>query len=302
MVAVPEPLSASFALQSVIWTRGKGCAELATTLSSDALRVEGDLDDVCRSERADLLVSRKLTSFDLVSVAVPFEVDLTSIKSIVGAVAGGPHSELVAVVARQLGTNLGLSNELLCAYGPDYSQETAQARVETLSSVADGMPYRLVATQEPVDLINELDEGALLVAGAAGGSWLQRQFLGPGRRLRSRAPAGTVVVRDAPQRAFHLLREPELYVSPMLGSGEALRMLGHPVLPVADGGRLVGIVRRSALLLVGDGVQVGSVMEDPVAVTVDTTLEQVGEVAEALGGAPVPVVDDAGLLVGVVGP
>jgi CBS domain-containing protein len=260
------------------------------------------LEDVCRSERADLLVTKKLTSFDLVTVAIPHELDLEAVDSIVAAVAGGPHSDLAAVVAHQIGENLSVEAELLSAYRPDESRAEAESRVALLSTVGKGMPYRLVETDKPEDLVAEIDEGTLLVAGAPGGSWLQRQFFGPGRRLRSRAPAGTVVVRSAPQRAFHILREPEVYLSPMLGSGDALRMLDFPVLPVAENGKLVGIVRRSALLLVGHGVLVGSVMEDPVAVRLDTPTDEVGEVGQALGGAPVPVIDEDGFLVGVVGP
>ena len=302
MVPLPEPSSSPFALRSVIWTRGKGCGELAAAIQPTALRVEGTLEDICRAERADLLVSRKLTSFDLVPVAVPHELDLAATTSIVAAVAGGPHSDLAALVAYQMGEMLSVPADILCAYGLGESRAEALAQIEILSTVVDGMPFRLVETEEPADLVEELDDGTLLVVGAPGGSWFQRQFFGPGRRLQGRAPAGTVVVRSAPQRAFHFLREPEVYLSPMLGSGDALRMLEYPVLPVADNGKLVGIVRRSSLHLVGHGIQVASVMEDPVAVTVDTPMDEVGEVAQALGGAPVPVIDDEGFLVGVVGP
>ncbi len=164
------------------------------------------------------------------------------------------------------------------------------------------MPYRLIEAEDPADLTAELDEGSLLVVGAPGGSWLQRHFFGTGRKLQHRAPAGTIVVRSAPQRAFQLLRQPEVWVSPMLSSTDALRVVEFPVLPVAEDGRLVGIVRRSALMMVGDGTHVGALMEDPVAVQVDTPVHEIGEVAEALGGSPVPVVDADGFLVGVVGP
>lgn len=302
MVALPEQSPPPFALQSVIWTRGKGCGELATILDPSSLRVEGKLEEICRAERADLLVTKKMTSFDLVSVAVPHELDLAATTSIVAAVAGGPHSDLAAAVARQLGERLDVPAELLSAYGPDDDQAAAQSSLDALSALADGMLNRLVQTEQPADLVEELDKGTLLIAGAPGGSWLQRQFFGPGRKLQTRAPAGTVVVRSAPQRAFHLLREPDAYLSPMLGSGDALRLLEYAVLPVADNGKLVGMVRRSALLLVGHGIQVGSIMEDPVAVTFDTPVDEIGEVGQALGGAPVPVIDDDGFLVGVVGP
>lgn len=302
MVAFPAQTPSPSALQSVVWTRGKGCGELATTLEPGGLRVEGKLEDICRAERADLLVTKKMTSFDLVSVAVPHELELAATTSIVAAVAGGPHSDLAAVLARQLGANLGVPAELLSAYGPEDIQSEAQSSLDTLSALADGMPYRLVQTEKPADLVDELDGGTLLVVGAPGGSWLQRQFFGQGRKLQNRAPAGTVVVRSAPQRAFHLLREPDAYLSPMLGSGDALRLLEYPVLPVAENGKLVGIVRRSALLLAGHGISVGSIMEDPVAVQADTPIDEVGEVAQALGGAPVPVIDDEGFLIGVVGP
>ena len=48
MVALPEQTPSPSALQSVVWTRGKGCGELATTLDPGGLRVEGKLEEICR--------------------------------------------------------------------------------------------------------------------------------------------------------------------------------------------------------------------------------------------------------------
>ncbi|MDF1594579.1 MAG: hypothetical protein P1T08_00590 [Acidimicrobiia bacterium] len=302
MVAAPQPESSHFSLRSVVWTRGEGCGELADAISPGAVRVEGDLEEICRAARAELLVTRRLTNFNLVSVAVPHELDLEAVTSVTAAVAGGPHSELAAVVARQLSESLDVSAELVSSYGADDRRSEVRESLAMIAALVEDIPYRLIEADQPADLTAELDAGSLLVVGAPGGSWLQRQFFGTGRRLQNRAPSGTVVVRSAPQRAFQLLRQPEAYVSPMLGTADALALIEFPVLPVADNGKLVGIVRRSALMLAGAGTQVGEVMEDPVAVMVDSPIDEIGQVGEALGGAPVPVIDDDGFLVGVVGP
>lgn len=95
---------------TVVWTRGKGCAELADLLAfNETNRIVGDVDDACISQRADLLVSKRLPGdFDLVSVAVPVDFQPKKVTSVVATVAGGPHSLLAAETAAQLGRSLGV--------------------------------------------------------------------------------------------------------------------------------------------------------------------------------------------------
>ncbi len=89
-------------LQRVAWTRGGGCADAANLLAGGtAMRIEGDLRTTCVRERIDALVSRKLSSFDLVPVIVPQSVDFENVERVTAAVGGGPHSPFaVAVAAR----------------------------------------------------------------------------------------------------------------------------------------------------------------------------------------------------------
>ena len=62
---------------TVVWTRGKGCLELAEALGGgDTGRVSGDLVESCIRHKADVLVSKKLPSgFDLVNVVVPVDFE-----------------------------------------------------------------------------------------------------------------------------------------------------------------------------------------------------------------------------------
>jgi hypothetical protein len=74
---------------SVVWTRGKGCAELAELLDRGSpTRVQGDLRTECIEARADLLVSRRLPpSFDFVSMAVPSDF----VPGTVGSIGSDPR-------------------------------------------------------------------------------------------------------------------------------------------------------------------------------------------------------------------
>ena len=48
--------------RAVVWTRGKGCAELADLLGGgESSRVSGDPAEACINYRADLLVARRLS-------------------------------------------------------------------------------------------------------------------------------------------------------------------------------------------------------------------------------------------------
>jgi hypothetical protein len=104
----------------VVWTRGNGCSELAELLSDVTPdRISGDLVEQCISQRADLLVSRRLPgSFDLVNVAVPLDFEPENVTGVVSAVAGGPHSFLAAETASRIGRRLGVEAEMISAVRP----------------------------------------------------------------------------------------------------------------------------------------------------------------------------------------
>lgn len=282
--------------QAVVWTRGRGCSELAGLLGPSS-RISGDPAKECIEQRADLLVARKLPgNFDLVSVAVPVDFQPDKVTSVVATVAGGPHSRLAAETAARLGASLGVPAEMVTASGPE---DDSSAVVEVLDYIGDDLPTlerRVVEVDGVTELVDSLDEGALLVLGAPGGSWLQRAMFGPGARLRRTAQAGAVIVRSAPDRVFRFMGDP-VYVAPLRQADDTLLFHGEHTLAVAEEGRLVGLVRRQRLVDAGPE-PVHSVMEEAVSVRVHETIEEAWELEPTFGPDPIPVTDEEENLVG----
>jgi len=282
---------------SVVWSRGKGCAELAELLSEQAPRISGDPADACIEHRADLLVARKLPgAFDLVNVAVPVDFQPSKVTSVVAAVAGGPHSLLAAETAANLGSAIGVPARMVSASGPGQDISDVEDVLAQIGSSLPRLERRVVQVDGIAELVETLDEGALLVLGASGGSWIQRAVFGPGARLRRTAQAGAVVVRSAPDRVFRFMGEP-VYVAPLRQADDTLRLHAENTLAVADEGRLVGVVRREQLELAGIH-HVESVMEDAVSVRVDETIVEAWELEPTFGADPIPVTDHDEHLVG----
>ena len=281
----------------VLWTRGAGCREMAVSLG-EALAVSGDLGVACARHRADLLVARKLTSFSLVSTVVPHGFDPDVVTDVVAAVGGGPHSMLAGRVAAQLVESLGVPGSLVSASPAPEDDAVAEAVLQEVGDALPGLALKVVRAESARHLVDGMPEGSLLVVGAPGGSWFQRQFFGPGRQLVVRAPAGAVVVRRAPRRCFHAMDDPVAF-GPQMPVSEALRLLEDDSAPVVEEGRLIGIVRRSVLESNARG-EVGMVMEDPVFVREDDALDATSEIAGFV--SPIPVVDGEGRLRGVIRP
>lgn len=282
----------------VVWTRGKGCLELAEALGgSDPSRLQGDLIEGCIGERADFLVSKRLPSgFDLVNVAVPVDFDADKVTKVVATVAGGPHSLLAAETAVSIADSLGVEAEMLSAA---VDEEQIQTVGDMLDQIATDLPtigWRVVVVDGIAKLVENLEDGALLVLGAPGGSWLNRSRTGPGARLRRTAQAGAVIVRSAPDRVFRFMGDP-VYVAPLRHADDTLRIHTENTLAVADGGRLVGLVRREGLIRAGDA-PVATVMEDAMSVRVDETIVEAQELEAMFGRDPIPVTDHDEHLVG----
>lgn len=282
----------------VVWSRGKGCSELADLLGDgDASRISGDLAEGVISHRADLLVARKFPgNFDLVSVAVPVDFQPEKVTTVVATVAGGPHSLLAVETARQLGAALGVPAQIVSGSDPDRDSD---ATTEILDRIGLGFPdmeRRVIEVEGISELVETLDEGALLVLGEPGGSWLQRSMFGPGARLRRTAHGGAVIVRSAPDRVFRFMGEP-VYVAPLRHADDTLRLHGEKTLAVAEDGCLVGLVRRDRLIHAGAD-PVGSVMEEALSVRVDETLIEARELEPMFGEDPIPVTDHDEHLVG----
>ncbi|MGH8912564.1 MAG: hypothetical protein ACRDVD_08630 [Acidimicrobiia bacterium] len=267
----------------------------------ETARVQGDPAKACIDERADLLVARRLSSFDLVDTVVPIDVDPAGVESVVAAVAGGPHSVLAARVARDLGKSLGVEASMVSAYQTGGDAEAAVGVVEEIYPQVPDIEYRTLEAIDMSDLVSNLPEHTLLVFGAPGGSWFQRRVFGPGARLRSHAPAGAVVVQSAPQRVFQVMGEP-VFVAPLLQAGDTLRIRPESMLAVADAGRLVGLVRRSRLLELTPITPVGQAMEDPVSIGHAEPVTAAQPLRPLFGLDPIPVIDEVENLVGGLAP
>lgn len=283
----------------VLWTRGDGCAELATALSPlEPVRVVGDLTKACIEQKAQLLVSRRLSSTDLIACASPVDFSTEKVEAVVAAVAGGPHSALAATIARTLGRHLRVPAWLACAYREPEEKTAAEDLVQALSLEAGVEGWIYQAAEVPA-LLEQLPENSLLVFGAPGGSWFQRSLFGQGARLRHNAPRGAVIVRSAPTRVFQTMSAP-VFVGPLLPVPEALKLHEAAVVAVVDEGKLVGLLRRSAVI---DSPQtVEQVMEGPRSALQTDAVEAASELAEYFDGAPIPVVDRRDRLVGAFDP
>ena len=295
------PLGTS-GLGRVAWTRGLGCLPLAERLDDGPpIAISGDLQRSCVTDRVDLLVARRFGSFDLVPVAVPHQVDFGNVCAVTAAVGEGPHSPLAAAVAARLALALGVPGELATVYRSYEEMPWALDRLERLSRDYPHLGHRATKESTAVKLIDSLAPSTLLIVGAPGGSWFQRQIYGPGHRLLVAAPAGAIAVRSAPRRCYHEAVEPAgIAVGPRLTVGDALRVVAHQVVPVADNGHLVGMLRATAMTEVPSETRVAHVMEPAVAVTSTARVSAAGELAEFLEHSPVPVVDPDGRLIGVI--
>lgn len=285
--------------RTVVWTRGKGCGELAEILATErAARCETDVPTSCLEHRADLAVMAKPGSFDIVALASPHDFDPSIVGSVAAAVAGGPHSRLSAVLARRIAETLSVEGMLVSGYRNEEGRSASEAAIAE-ASAASGLTGTAVEVTSASQLVEKLDPSTLLVLGAPGGSWIHRQFLGPGTRLTAAAPAGAIIVRSHPLRAYHRMTPLE-GLGCYLRAGDA-RLVAHgPVHPVVDAGVLVGVVRDAALQEADGDAELGSIMEQvPFAEAFDA-LDELRGIEEFYDGAPVPIIDRSGRLIGGV--
>ena len=281
-------------------SRGHGTAVLASLIDPDTVRVGDSLTASAVAHRAELLVARRPSAAkDLLPVAVPRDLEVGSVRGVVAAVAGGPHSELAAHVASMVADALGVPAQMVCAYQEGTGREGAEETVTAIAELVPGLECRVVAGGLVPDLVAREGSRALLVLGAPGGSFLQRQFFGAGARLIAGAAVGAVVVHTAPTRVFQRMVEPE-WVSLHLPAAEALRLHGVDPLPVVDGGFLVGIAHHRDLAQAG-GAAVGAVMAPAVSLDATSLLLEAEQAFAAVDGGAVPVVFD-GRLVGLLIP
>jgi hypothetical protein len=168
--------SQSLAEQNVVWTRGKGCLELAEILSThEPDRIQGDLFRGCLDHRADFVVAKKMPgSFELANVAVPVDFDPERITRVSATVAGGPHSELAMNTAAHISNVLGVPLEIVSAHQDADGLGDAMRIVALYGERFPGADRRVVQAQDMNELADTAEDGALMVVGAPGGSWLRR--------------------------------------------------------------------------------------------------------------------------------
>ena len=143
-------------MDQVAWTRGQGCAEIADALSGGtATRIEGDLTEGCIRDRVDTLVTRKLTSFDLVPVVVPNDVDLSAVGGITVAVGEGPHSPLAVAVAARLAVTMEVPARAVSVQAPDTDVGDALDRIHGLIGHLDGVEAAVVEGSSVTALIED---------------------------------------------------------------------------------------------------------------------------------------------------
>ena len=289
----------------MVYTRGKGCSELAELLAPQASRVTGDLDEACIRARADLLVTRKPPGgFSLVSVVSPLDFEPGEVTAIVAAIAGGPHSQFNVQLSDHLARRLSVDVHIATAYSDSEASEDAESLVARLGELVPHAKQLSVQATDLTEFVKALPSGALLVLGEAGGSLLSRLVFGPGARLRARAQAGALIVRAAPLRVFQVMDDP-IFVAPLHLAGDGRRLYSDERVAVVEGGKLVGVVERSRLLTAPADARIANLMGEAISVTATMSLVEAassiaagtaGEIATSRG--PWPVIDADRRLIG----
>lgn len=271
-------------------------------LSAEPTAIGDDLRHSVVANRIELLVTKKLSTFDLTSVAVPTDFEPNNVSSVVAAVGSGSHSPLAAEVAATVSRSLAVPATLTTVYRPDERAE-AEQRLAHMAEALPGTKTEAIESNSVRSLLDEVGEGTLLVVGAPGGSWLNRQLFGPGHRLIAGSTGGTVTVRFSERKVFHELATADgLALGTEMLAGAAFTIVHHAVVPVARDGLLAGIVRRDGLASAPPDATVGDLMEDPVSLRIDEPLHAAHELTSHMEGAPIPVTDPTGRLVGILQP
>lgn len=290
-----------YSSQRVAWTKGGAQSEVAEILGDVLMRVTGDLDVSCVTNRVHLLVTKRFPRSLLVPTVVPVGFDLESIHQVTVAVGDGPHTPRAVRTAAQVATSLGIPGTMLTAYGSEHDADAANERLSRYASSTPDFDAIAIETADPRSITDHLSRDTLLVHGAGGGSFLDRHFTGTGSRLTSRARGCVLVVKDAPERCFQVMHDPtEFAISPDLLVADALQLIALPFAPVVAAHQLLGIVRVRDLMDVSPGHSIAELISQvPTLNECDPTQELVA-LREEAGPGPIPVTNADGDLVGVV--
>ena len=283
---------------AVVWTRGSGCRELAEVIAGDAaVRVNADPVATCIDTGATLMVSRRLSSFDLCNVAVPSGFSADEITGVVATVGSGPHSSLAAAIAERIGRGLDVPARAVYAHGGSKTTPAATRIVQELDAQFPGLDIEAVGAASPEAIVQDLPEGTLLVIGAPGGSWFQRQFFGPGARIRHKASGGTVVVRAAPARVYQVMEPPTAF-GPHMRVADAVAVgIGDAV--VASESALLGVVSAAMLNGADSDTELGALAKETASLAPEETIVHARNLDDNTDTTSIPVVDGSGKLIGI---
>jgi len=283
----------------VVWTRSAQCRALAEVLGGGtAHKADANVAAACIVARAGLLVARHLNSFDFCNVAVPHGFTPDTTRSVVAAVGSGPHSHLAAIIAHGLSNQLGIPARAVYGRRQGDEQPPAQAVLATIATDLPDLAVETIEADNPAAMISSLPTGTLLVVGAPGGSWFQRQFFGPGARIQAKAPNGTIVVKHAPTRVYQIMQPPTAF-GPHMRVADAAQLAADQHVIVALDGQLLGIAYTQTLQQARPDHELQEVMDDPVFLNADEGLAHATELI-AHHGSPIPVVDAQTRLIGTV--
>ncbi|GMR01690.1 MAG: hypothetical protein BMS9Abin20_0009 [Acidimicrobiia bacterium] len=285
----------------VAWTKGGANREVAELLGDGIVRITGDLDATCVDNRIEILVTKRFPRSDVVPTVVPVEFDADTVTSLAVAVGDGPHSARAVSIGETVANALGIPGTVITAYRTSAELESAEERLTRLTDARSGFETMAIQTPNPRTITEHLSKETLLVHGAAGGSFIDRHFTGTGNRLTSRALGSVLVVKDAPQRCFQITVDPTgLALAPELLVSDALQVMSHPFAPVVTNHQLLGIVRIRTLVRANPRATIEQHVEACHGIGICDPVQAASAQRERFGPGPLPVVDDAGNLVGVI--
>lgn len=288
-------------IERVAWTKGGANSEVAQILSDEFVRVTGDLEASCVSNRVHLLVTKRFSRSPLVPTVVPVGFDSGSISQLTVAVGDGPHTPSAVHTARLVANSLGIPGTMLTAYTSQDSADAANERLSLYTSEVPDFDASAIETSDPRSIADHLSKDTLLIHGAGGGSFLDRHFTGTGSRLTSRARGSVLVVKGAPERCFQVMLNPtEFAISPDLLVADALQLIALPFAPVVAAHQLLGIVLLRDLMTAPPGSTIGDSISQCATVNERDSTETIVEVRDETGPGPIPVSNSDGNLVGVI--
>lgn len=262
-----------------------------------AIRVDSDPVATCIDTRATLMVSRRLSSFDLCSVVVPSGFSADETTGVVAAVGSGPHSSLAAAVAEGIGQSLTVPARAVYAHGGSEPNAAAVQIAQKLDDQFPDLSIETIGAASPEAMVQGLPSGTLLVVGAPGGSWFQRQFFGPGARIKHKASGGTIVVKAAPVRVYQAMEAPVAF-GPQMRVADALAV-GAGDAVVASENTLVGVVPVAALEAADPDADLGGLAQEAAFLSPEETIEHALDLVNDTESTTIPVVDGSGSLIGV---